>query len=271
MRRSPYVVGIALAGALSLTMLAAPATAGSAARATINATAAAVTLPLAGVIIAIDPGHQLGNSNPRFFSLLNKKTFVGGTVPYKICNTTGTATNSGYPEATYNFAVAQDLRAALRALGATVVMTRYTNTWNSYGPCIKIRGQFGLAQHAVLKVSIHADGAASGGHGFFVMEPANIARPCLSRPSSMVTRSRTLGRSIITGMVRAGLTKSTYINNATMISSDQGTLNCSSIPTVIVETLNMRNTSDANLAKSPNGRAKVAKGLLNGIRIYLGR
>jgi N-acetylmuramoyl-L-alanine amidase len=263
-RITRFLVALAAVVAAAAGLFAAPATAGVAASTT-------VAKPLAGLVIAIDPGHQLGNSNPKFFAALNRTYFVGGTVPYKICNTSGTATNSGYREATYNFAVAQDLRASLIRLGATVVMTRYVNSWNTYGPCIRYRGQFGLAQHAVLKISIHADGAASWGHGFFVMEPAAIRRTCVTRPALMVLRSRQLGTSVITGMKRAGLLPSNYIAGATMISSDQGTLNCSSIPTVIVETLNMRSAGDAARAQSVAGRAKVAAGLLAGIRIFLHR
>jgi N-acetylmuramoyl-L-alanine amidase len=60
---------------------------------------AAPALPLSGTVIAIDPGHQLGNSNPRFASKL-AKTKWNGTIT-KGCNTTGTATNGGFPEATF--------------------------------------------------------------------------------------------------------------------------------------------------------------------------
>ena len=264
------LAGVVSVAALVTGLVDAPATAGPVA-------SAALAKPLAGVIIAIDPGHQLGNSNPAFFAALKRRYYVGGTVPIKICNTSGTATNSGYPEATYNFRVALDLRLSLTRLGATVVMTRYVNSWSLYGPCIQYRGTFGLAQRAILKVSIHGDGADPSGHGYFVMEPARIKAPCIVggktiiHSTAMLRDSRILGTSILTGMHRAGLTPSTYIAGATMISSDQGTLNCSSIPTVIVETMNMRNTGDARMAVSSAGQARIAAGLLAGIRIYLHR
>ncbi|UUZ57672.1 hypothetical protein [Nocardioides sp. B-3] len=53
--------------------------------------------PLAGTTIVIDPGHQLGNHN--FPSRINRLVPAGGFD--KPCNTTGTATNGGYPEATF--------------------------------------------------------------------------------------------------------------------------------------------------------------------------
>ena len=49
---------------------------------------------LTGAVIAIDPGHQLGNSNPRFAGQMAQTRFNGKIV--KGCNTTGTATNVGY-------------------------------------------------------------------------------------------------------------------------------------------------------------------------------
>ena len=60
---------------------------------------------LAGRTIVIDPGHQLGNTNPKFAHQMSQ-TFFNGT-SQKGCNTSGTATNAGYPEATMTWQVAQ--------------------------------------------------------------------------------------------------------------------------------------------------------------------
>src|SRR4249919_3513795 len=65
--------------------------------------------PLAGKTIVIDPGHQLGNS--RHLAQINRPVNAGGFM--KPCNTTGTATNGGFPEATLNWDVAILLRARL--------------------------------------------------------------------------------------------------------------------------------------------------------------
>ena len=43
--------------------------------------------PLEGVVIALDPGHQLGNSNPRFAKQMSQTRFNGSIT--KGCNTTG--------------------------------------------------------------------------------------------------------------------------------------------------------------------------------------
>ncbi len=53
--------------------------------------------PLDGRVVVLDPGHQLGNHN--FPRQINRLVPAGGF--RKPCNTTGTATNRGYPEATF--------------------------------------------------------------------------------------------------------------------------------------------------------------------------
>ena len=57
--------------------------------------------PLGGRTIVIDPGHQLGNHN--FPRQINRMVPAGGFK--KPCNTTGTATDGGYPEATFTWQV----------------------------------------------------------------------------------------------------------------------------------------------------------------------
>jgi N-acetylmuramoyl-L-alanine amidase len=218
--------------------------------------------PLAGLTIAIDPGHQLGNAtHPR---QINRKVWVG---LWKICNTTGTATNRGYPEATFNFAVALRLRAALQSLGARVVMTRYTNSSRAWGPCINYRGAFGKAQNAVLKVSIHADGAPARDRGFHIITP-KLRR---GYTDDIYAASRRLGLAMRSGMIAGGISLSNYISHGWSVRGDQGTLNMSDIPTIIVETGNMRNVRDAALEVSSAGRQRYALALLRGIRLYLHR
>ena len=57
----------------------------------------------------IDPGHQLGNHN--FPRRINRQVPAGGFT--KPCNTTGTATSGGFPEATFAIRVARQLRDRL--------------------------------------------------------------------------------------------------------------------------------------------------------------
>ena len=54
------------------------------------------------------------------------------------------------------------------------------------------------------------------------------------------------------------------------VRSDLGTLNLSDVPTVMVELGNMRSPSEARVMTSPAGRARYARGLVAGVRRFLG-
>lgn len=217
---------------------------------------------LDGAVIAIDPGHQLGNSNPRFAKQMSQTRFNGKIV--KGCNTTGTATNAGFPEATFTWKVAKRLRALLRAQGAKVVMTRQQNSRDAWGPCVWDRGGFGARQGANLMVSIHADGAPARGRGFHVIAPGRIP----DWTDDIVRDSRRLADSMIDGMRRAGAVPTTYLSSPLSIRTDQSTLNFADVPTVIVELGNMRNRSEARLMSTASGQQAYAEQLAAGISRY---
>ncbi len=121
--------------------------------------------PLAGEVVGIDPGHNgLNYSAP---GVIDAPVFNGtGT---ETCDTTGTATDSGYTEAQFNFNVATYLQADLQAEGATVVLTRPDNA--GVGPCVTTRAAIINDAHADVAVDIHADGGPADGRGFTVLEP----------------------------------------------------------------------------------------------------
>jgi N-acetylmuramoyl-L-alanine amidase len=225
-------------------------------------------LPLAGRVVVLDPGHQLGNHHfPRRISRLVP---AGGF--RKPCNTTGTATNRGYPEASFAYDVALRLRERLRELGAVVRMTRHSNRQDRWGPCVDERGRAGnvLADggSADLKLSIHGDGSLQrGAHGFHVIAPPDRAPWThdiyrTSRTLALVTRDALLDR---------GLPVATYVagGDGLAVRSDLGTLNLSDVPTVMVELGNMRNRADARRMSRPAGRQWYARALGLAVRRYL--
>jgi len=223
----------------------------------------ASSLPLAGKVVAIDPGHQLGGS--RHLRQINRLVWVGF---WKPCNTTGTATNSGYPEATFTWRVALALRTRLEALGATVRMTRTANSYNLWGPCIDKRGEFGAKVHADVEISLHGDGAPSSVHGFFVI------RPGLRKgyTDDILTSSRHFATYVHDGLLKAGFHRSTaYGGDGYDVRRDLGTLNMSDVPIVMVELGNMRNAAEARCMTSNSCRGRYADGLAGGIRSYLVR
>ncbi|MEO9324236.1 N-acetylmuramoyl-L-alanine amidase [Nocardioides sp. C4-1] len=220
--------------------------------------------PLAGRTVVLDPGHQLGNRN--FPDRINRPVPAGGFT--KPCNTTGTSTDAGYPEATFTFQVARLARHRLKRLGARVVMTRKTNSDRRWGPCVDVRGRAGNRSRADVKISIHADGSYEpGAHGFHVVRPParapwtdDIARP--SRALAFDVRKALRGR---------GFASSTYRGRDGIdVRRDLGTLNLSDVPTVLVELGNMRDAGDARTMTRPAGRQRYAAALVTAVRAYLG-
>ena len=222
----------------------------------------AAPLPLAGIVIAVDPGHDGGNASHA--AQIARTVFIGNRrVP---CNKVGTTTVRGYPEHRFTFFVALRVKARLEALGATVRLTRTTDT--GVGPCVDVRGRFGAKVGAALTVSIHADGAASSHRGFFVMRPGLVR----GYTDDIVSRSAILARAVRSGLKGAGLPVANYYATAGIVTRiDLGTLNMSDVPVVEVELGNMKNASDAARMTSAAGRDRYALGLVAGIRAYLHR
>lgn len=221
--------------------------------------------PLAGVVIALDPGHQLGNSNPAFRTQMAQTRF-NGTIT-KGCNTTGTATNDGYPEATFVWRVSRYVKNRLKRLGAKVRMTRTSNSYDKWGPCVWDRGLFGEKVGADLLLSVHADGAAPAGRGFFVIVPGLVP----GWTDDIAEKSQRYGRRMIEGMAGAGATPSTYIRGQMLVWSDVSTLNFSDVPAVLVEVGNMRNSSEAAFMRTRSGQKAHADWLVAGVRSALRR
>jgi N-acetylmuramoyl-L-alanine amidase len=247
---------------LALAALAGCAVVASLLAGPVAAPVAAAPGPLAGKVIVVDPGHQLGNSNPRFAKYMAQTVFNGAIT--KACNTTGTATNSGLPEATFTWKVARHLKRLLEGAGAKVILTRSTNSYDDWGPCVWDRAKMANRANADAMVSIHADGAASGNRGFFAMTPSLIK----GWTDDVVKKDRRLANAMIDGMARAGAPPSNYISHQLMVSRDTTSLNFSNRPTVTVEVGNMRNAKDAALMTSRSGQRKYAEWLFAGLQHY---
>lgn len=222
--------------------------------------------PLAGTLILLDPGHQLGNSNPKFAKKMAQKKFNGSIV--KGCNTTGTATNKGFPEATFTWRVAKRLKRILEAQGARVEMTRTTNSYDDWGPCVWDRAGMANALKADVMLSIHADGASARSKGFFAIAPGLIK----GWTDDVVKKDRRLAKAMIAGMAAAGATPSNYVSNQLMISRTTTGLNFSNVPTVTIEVGNMRNAAEAARMSSSAGQRQYAQWLAAGLdRYFAGR
>jgi N-acetylmuramoyl-L-alanine amidase len=219
--------------------------------------------PMAGVVVAVDPGHNGGNgSHP---SAINRQVPAGGF--RKACDTTGAQTNDGkLTESAFNLDVALRLRRALRAVGAKVVMTRTTNT--GVGPCVDRRARIGNDAHADVAISIHADGGPPSGRGFHVIHPGRVR----GYTEPIVVPSLALARLVRTRLDRAGLRRAGYIGRDGLDRrTDLGGLNLSTVPKVLVELGNMRNAADAAQLEDPSWRRRVARGLARSLQDFTTR
>ncbi|MEV0635986.1 N-acetylmuramoyl-L-alanine amidase [Streptomyces sp. NPDC050619] len=230
-----------------------------------SSSAPAATGPLKGKVIVIDPGHNPGNfQHP---AEINRKVDIGTNS--KECDTTGTSTNSGYPEAEFTLDVAHRMRTILQRQGATVKLTQDGD--RPYGPCVDERARIGNEAHADAVVSVHADGSAAGNRGFHVILPGSVhAGAADTRP--IVASSRDLGERIAGNFVRTtGSAPSNYIGDGTGLDTrtDLGGLNLSTVPKVFIECGNMRDSKDAALLTSGAWRQEAAQGISAGIVSFL--
>lgn len=228
------------------------------------ATPAAARQPLAGRIVVLNPGHNAANGSAP--QIINRPVDIGQGQT-KACDTTGTATDSGYSEAAYTWDVALRARRVLQRRGAKVVLTRRDN--HSVGPCIDERARITNAARADASVSIHADGGPASGVGFHVIEPALI--PGLT--DDVFAASHRLAIDL-RGAFRlaTGEPYSSYTGrNGLDRRSDLGGLRLANVPAVFIETGNMRNARDAARMRSGTYRLRVARGIANGIQRFLSR
>ncbi len=212
----------------------------------------AATMPLAGKIVGIDPGHNGHNyTDPAY---LTRQIWNGRAS--EDCDTTGTETNSGYTEALFNFRVATFLRADLIRDGAKVVMTRTTNS--GVGPCVTTRSTIINHRHANVAVDIHADGGPASGRGFAILEPV------ADGPNDkVITSSGHLGSDVRRALLSGtSMPESTYdgVNGITH-RSDLAGLNLTTVPKVLIECGNMRNATDAARLTSTHFQKQIAKAL----------
>ncbi len=223
-------------------------------------------LPLGGVTISVDPGHNGGNfTHPEEIGRLVPAGAGGTTKP---CNTTGTATNDGtLTEAQFNWDVAEDLTPRLEELGATVVLTRHSN--DGVGPCVDERAEIANRAHAAVALSIHADGnEAAGAHGFDVIH-ASTEEMVAPRTAG---RSLKLAEDVRDGLAGAGVPPANYVGEDGLDArSDLAGLNLARVPAVLVELGNMRDAEEATKLEDPAYRRKLADALAAGIVSFLGR
>jgi N-acetylmuramoyl-L-alanine amidase len=221
--------------------------------------------PLAGKTVVIDPGHNPGNR--RHTAEINQRVSIG--TGRKACDTTGTATASGYSEAEFTLDLARRVRAGLREQGATVKLTHQGR--RPWGPCIDDRAEAGNRADADAVVSLHADGAPARERGFHVILPESVDEG-KADTRAIVGPSRNLGRELADAFRKfTGSKPADYAGGGegTDTRGDLGGLNLTRVPKVLLECGNMRNPQDAAAITDRKWRARAARGVVSGISGYL--
>jgi N-acetylmuramoyl-L-alanine amidase len=210
-------------------------------------------------VVVLDAGHNGGNSADPGRIRRQVPDGRGGT---KDCNTTGTATDAGYPEHAFTFDVVDRVEEKLTGAGVRVVLTRADDT--GVGPCVDERGRAGEAADADAVVSVHADGSAPGDRGFHVALPDPPLNPAQDVPS------RALGTALRDALRAGGFPDSDYTGRDGLSPrSDLAGLNHSTRPVALVECANMRNPQEAALVSSAEGRQRYADAIAAGVLAFL--
>ena len=208
------------------------------------------------MVVFIDPGHNGSNDA----SITRQvPTGRGGT---KDCQTTGTASNTGYMEHTFTWDTALRVRAELNALGVRTVLSRNNDT--GLGPCVDARAEMANSLRPNAILSIHADGGPPSGRGFHVNYSAPPLNQAQAGPSVQYAR-------IMRDQLQAsGFPPSNYIGQDGLYGrSDLAGLNLAQYPSILVECGNMKNPADEALLESPEGRQKYADALVRGVAAFL--
>ncbi|MET9859970.1 N-acetylmuramoyl-L-alanine amidase [Streptomyces smyrnaeus] len=222
--------------------------------------------PLRGKVIVLDPGHNPRNRDQP--GKISRPVDIG--TGKKECDTTGTATNSGYAEAEFTLDLARRVRTQLRERGATVKFTH--DGKEPYGPCVDERARKGNQAQADAAISLHADGAPAGSRGFHVILPASVHKG-EADTRKIVGPSRQLGTDLRDAFRKAtDEPPANYLGDGNGLDTrgDLGGLNLSKVPKVFLECGNMRDPADAALLTSEKWREKAARGVADGITAFLG-
>ena len=205
-------------------------------------------LPLVGVKIGIDPGHQAhGNSERETVAPNSSQTKA------KVSSgTSGAAT--GIAEYVTVLEISLKLRDALQEQGAEVYMTRETHDVNiSNQERAKMMNDAGVD----LMLRIHCDGAGNRSkHG--------IALYC-SRSNSIAAESHRAAEAILPAVCAATGAK----DNGIVSNDDYTGQNWATVPCIMVECGFMSNPEEDRLLNDEAYQQKLAEGLTQGIVDYI--
>ncbi|OBG61737.1 Rv3717 family N-acetylmuramoyl-L-alanine amidase [Mycobacterium sp. E3339] len=219
-------------------------------------TAPRASAGVSGSSVFLDPGHNAVNDASIGQQVPNGR---GGT---KECQTSGAAADDGYPEHAFTWAVVGLINDSLNQMGVRTQLSRGNDS--SVGPCVDQRAAAANAMRPDAIVSVHADGGPASGHGFHV----NYSSPPLN--DVQAGPAVQLATAMRDALVQAGFQPSNYVGSGGLYGrADLAGLNLAQYPAILVELGNMKNADDAARVESPDGRARYAAAVTQGIVAYL--
>ncbi|GEE03833.1 hypothetical protein nbrc107696_42790 [Gordonia spumicola] len=236
-----------------------------------NAAPAAPATPVAkqltGKTIFLDPGHQGSAAGHD----LNKQVpdGRGGT---KECQTTGAISVTGKPEHTINWDITQLVKAALESKGARVVLSRNDDT--GWGGCVDERAEAASRSGAAVAVSLHADSTSTGADaaktGFHMIVPT-LPIPDKTVDAVQSGEGRKASNTMRDAFKAAGFTPANYAGAVDGIQTrpDIAAVNLTRVPAVFIEMGNLSDPIEAAALASPQGAARYAVAITNGISSYV--
>lgn len=205
-------------------------------------------LPLTGVKIGLDPGHQAHGNN-------EKETVAPNSSEKKAKVTTGaTGVETRIPEYQTVLEIAFKLRDALQAHGAEVYMTRESHDVDiSNQERAKMMNALGVD----LVLRIHCDGSENRG--------ANGIGLYCSRSNAIAEESYRAAETILPRVCEATGAKP----HATVQNDNYTGQNWSEVPCIMVECGFLSNPTEDHLLNDPDYQWRLAAGLTDGIIDYI--
>lgn len=207
---------------------------------------------LAGRVICIDPGHAASSDS-------GVEPIGPGSAEMKVKDPGGTSGSAtGVREPVVTLAISLQLKAALEAEGAIVVMTRSGADFSGGN---RERAQIANQAGADLFIRIHADGSADQSRrGVSTLYPANIP----GWTDDIHSQSRAVATAVQAAMVsRLGANDLGIVER-----SDISGFNWADVPAILVETGFMSNPGEDALLNDPVYQQQVATALAVGIGAY---
>ncbi len=204
-------------------------------------------LPLSGVTIAVDAGHQrYGDNTPEPIAPGSKETR-----PRQTTGTQGVATN--VPEYEVNLIVSLRLKELLTEQGAVVVMTRESHDVDTGS---LDRAAMMNESGADLAIRIHCNGS----------ENRTIKGAMTLVPSHKATEAINAVSEEYGNFVHDSFIKATGAKDLGVIKRDDLVgFNYSTVPIVLIEMGFMSNPEEDKLLCDADYQEKIAQGLLDGI------